>query len=59
MAEQKQEQEGGRSRIAHRCAVCGRVFAVLSLVVVGKRLRDRRHTREQEKARHRFPTFGH
>ena len=55
----EQEQESGRSRIAHRCAVCGRAVAVLSLVVVAKRLRDRRHTREQEKTRHRFPIFGH
>lgn len=61
--EKLDEQDGRRSRFAHRCAVCARAATLLSVIFLAKRLRDevqeRRQQKEQQQRRHRFPIFTH
>lgn len=56
MAEEK--PKGFLERNAHRCAVCGRVLAVLSVLLLLPFLR-RRHEHSKARRHRRFPVLGH
>ncbi len=55
----QEERQAVRRQVAHRCAMCGRAVAMLSIVVLAKRLRDKRQERQRHDEHHRFPIFGH